>query len=194
MDQYLYSLYQHDIESGTLTQEYAIELLENTFAKICERYFYLKVDDVVNICIGGVDKQNKCAVNELSYCILYAVKNINRPGPNLSARITPDIPDEFLDECLKSIGTGLGYPALMNDTVNMAALRRYGYAEEDVRNYSMVGCIENFITGVQPPWSDGRFDTPRYLEYLFFEEMDTTRREKEFELRRFAKLPLWNFL
>ncbi len=30
----------------------------------------------------------------------------------------------------------------------------------------MVGCIENFITGMQPPWSDGRFDAPRYFEYL----------------------------
>ena len=30
-----------------------------------------------------------------------------------------------------------------------------------------MGCIENFITGMQPPWSDGRFDTPRFLEYVF---------------------------
>ena len=79
------------------------------------------------------------------------------------------MPDAFLDECLKVIGTGLGYPALMNDTVNMAALRRFGYAEKDILNYSMVGCIENFITGMQPPWSDGRFDTPRFLEYVLRE-------------------------
>ena len=31
----------------------------------------------------------------------------------------------------------------------------------------MVGCIENFITGKQPPWSDGRYDTPRFFEFLF---------------------------
>lgn len=169
MDQYLYSLYRHDIDAGRLTEDAATELLENTFAKICERRFYMGGDDVVNICIGGVDAEGICAVNGLSYCVLHAVRSVNLPGPNLSARITPDTPDEFLDECLKSIGTGLGYPALMNDTVNMAALRRYGYDEVDVRNYSMVGCIENFITGMQPPWSDGRFDTPRYLEYLLFE-------------------------
>lgn len=55
----------------------------------------------------------------------------------------------------------------MNDDVNIAALKKYGYADEDVYNYSMVGCIENFITGMQPPWSDGRFDTPRYFDYVF---------------------------
>lgn len=169
IDQYLYPLYQRDVAAGVIDRESATELLESALVKICESRYYLGGDDVVNICIGGVDANGACAVNELSYAVLYAVRNINMPGPNLSARITPDTPDVFLDECLKVIGTGLGYPALMNDTVNMAALRRYGYDEADVRNYCMVGCIENFISGMQPPWSDGRFDTPRFLEYVFFD-------------------------
>ncbi|MBE6597265.1 MAG: hypothetical protein E7641_06295 [Ruminococcaceae bacterium] len=169
MDQYLYPFYKKDLEDGRLTKDGAVELLENLYVKICESRFFKGDDDVVNICIGGVDSDGACAVNELSYLIVTAVKNVNMPGPNLSARITPDTPDSFLDACLISIGTGLGYPALMNDSVNMAALRRFGYDEKDIRNYSMVGCIENFITGMQPPWSDGRFDTPRYLEYLLFD-------------------------
>ena len=161
MDQYLYPFYERDTKAGVLTREQAVELLENVFIKLEDK-------DVANICIGGMGADGKCQVNELSYCILDAVRNCGVPGPNLSARITPDTPDEFLDACLVSIGTGLGYPALMNDTVNIAALRRYGYAEEDLYDYSMVGCIENFMTGKQPPWSDGRFDTPKYLEYVFY--------------------------
>ncbi len=160
MDRYLYPFYKKDIEEGIITKETAIELLENMFIKF-------EPFNVVNICIGGMDSAKKCMINELSYCILFAVKNCNVPGPNLSVRITPDTPDDFLDEALKSIGTGLGYPALMNDEVNIAALKRYGYAEEDIYDYTMVGCIENFITGKQPPWSDGRFDTPRFFDYLF---------------------------
>lgn len=160
MDQYLYPLYKKDVESGILTHDKAVELLENTFTKIV-------TTDVVNICIGGMNTEGVCQVNDLSYCILTAVKNCNAPGPNLSARITSNTPDEFLLECLKSIGTGLGYPALMNDEVNIAALLRHGYEKEDVYNYSMVGCIENFITGMQPPWSDARFDTPRFFDYVF---------------------------
>ncbi|MBQ1232890.1 MAG: hypothetical protein IIX86_05095 [Clostridia bacterium] len=166
IDRYLYPLYQRDVAAGVLDQAGATELLSNALIKICEHRYCLGYDDVVNICIGGCDERGECAVNALSYATLYAVRDINMPGPNLSARISPDTPDAFLDECLKVIGTGLGYPALMNDTVNMAALRRYGYDEVDVRNYCMVGCIENFMTGMQPPWSDGRFDTPRYLEYV----------------------------
>ena len=168
MDQYLYPFFAKDIERGTLTEEKATELLENAFAKIHERpVLFHGGDDVVNICIGGTSPDGSCDVNRLSYCVLHAVKNCNVPGPNLSARITHHTPDDFLDECLQSIGTGLGYPALMNDEVNLAALGRYGYEPEDLYNYCMVGCIENFITGKQPPWNDGRFDTPRYFEYLF---------------------------
>jgi formate C-acetyltransferase len=159
MDQYLYPFYKADIEKGCITDEKVIELLENVFIKL--------QDDIVNICIGGQNKNGECEINALSRCILKAVGNCNVPGPNLSLRLTENTPDDFLDDCLKTIGTGLGYPALMNDDVNIAALKKYGYAEEDIYNYSMVGCIENFITGMQPPWSDGRFDTPRYFDYVF---------------------------
>lgn len=159
LDQYLYPFYQADIKKGIVTDEQVVELLENVFIKL--------QDDIVNICIGGQDKNGACEINPLSYCILKAVGNCNVPGPNLSLRLTENTPDEFLDECLKTIGTGLGYPALMNDDINIAALKKYGYKEDDIYNYSMVGCIENFITGMQPPWSDGRFDTPRYFDYMF---------------------------
>lgn len=167
MDQYLRPFFERDISTGSLTEEEATALLENVFVKIYERHAYLGGDDVVNIAVAGVNPDGSDATNRLSYCILRAVGNVNLPGPNLSARIAPSTPEDFLDECLQVIGTGLGYPALMNDEVNIAALSRYGYAMEDARNYSMVGCIENFITGMQPPWTDGRFDTPRFLEYVF---------------------------
>ena len=159
LDQYLYPFYKADIESGILSDAFAIELLENVFIKL--------KNDVVNICIGGQNEKGECEINPLSLCILRAVRECNIPGPNLSLRYTQNTPDEFLDECLQTIGTGLGYPAIMNDDVNIAALKRYGYADEDVYNYCMVGCIENFITGMQPPWSDGRFDTPRFFDFIF---------------------------
>lgn len=163
MDQYLYPYYRQDIENGILTREFAKSLIECTLYKIGEsRYF--DADDVVNIAIGGIMPDGSEGINELSYIILEAVRDCGIAGPNLSARLHSGMPDEFLDECLKVIGTGIGYPALMNDDVNIAALHRCGYELEDCRNYCMVGCIENFLPGQQPPWSDGRFNSPMYLE------------------------------
>lgn len=159
LDKYLYPFYKKDSDAGRITDAEVVELLENVFIRLKK--------DICNICIGGTNTDGSCAVNELSYLIIDAVRECNIPGPNLSARITDDTPDDFLDAALVSVGTGLGYPALMNDRVNMTALRRYGYDEDDICGYSMVGCIENFMTGRQPPWSDSRFDTPLYLDAVF---------------------------
>ena len=161
LDQYLYPFYKADIEAGRITDAQVIEYLENLFIRLCV------YNDVVNICIGGKSLTGECEINGLSYCILRAVNNCHVPGPNLSLRLTDNTPDDFFDECLQVIGTGLGYPALMNDAVHQAALKRYGYSDEDVQDFCMVGCIENFITGKQPPWSDGRFSPPLYFDYLF---------------------------
>lgn len=159
MDQYLYPYFLRD----GLNRGHAAELLACALLKICERRM-LGGDDVVNIAIAGYTPDGRGGVNELSYALMDAVEMIDAPGPNLSARMYAGIPDEFLDRALKLIGTGIGYPALMNDEVNIPALARHGYAVEDARNYCMVGCIENFIPGMQPPWSDGRFNTPKFLE------------------------------
>jgi len=161
MDQYLYPYYMEDIRAGLITREEARSLIGCALIKIAEA----GRGDVCNIAIGGVKPEDgSCAVNELSYILLDAVGDCGIPGPNLSARISRNTPEEFLDACLKLIGTGIGYPALMNDEVNIPALMRYGYALEDCRNYCMVGCIENFIPGKQPPWSDGRYNSPKYIE------------------------------
>ena len=167
LDQYLLPYYRHDIEAGILTPEDAEDLFASVFIKLTESR-WTGGDDVVNICIGGVTPDGQEGVNELSYRILHAVRDCNVPGPNLSARLHEGIPDEFIDECLRVIGTGLGYPALMNDRVNIPALARHGYRPEHARDYCFVGCIENFIPGRQPAWSDGRFNMPKFLEAVFF--------------------------
>ncbi|HOO25807.1 MAG TPA: pyruvate formate lyase family protein, partial [Clostridiales bacterium] len=163
MDQFLFPYYEADRIKGEISEDEALELLAFTLCKIGESRIK-GGDDVVNIAIGGVRRDGSDAVNELSFLILEAVKICNIPGPNLSARISKETPDEFLDACLCVIGTGLGYPALMNDEVNIPALFRHGYSLEDCRDYCMVGCIENFLAGKQPPWSDGRYNTPKFLE------------------------------
>jgi len=163
MDQYLYPFYRHDIDAGILTEEDAEDLLACAFIKIVE----FGQGDIINICIGGVTPAGEEGINDLSYRILHAVRDCNVPGPNLSARLHKGMPVKFLDECLQVIGTGLGYPALMNDDVNIPALERHGYTPEDTRDYCFVGCIENFIPGKQPAWSDGRFNVPHCLEAVF---------------------------
>ncbi len=160
MDQYLLPWYEADLRAGRITAEEATDLLAHALLKITE----MGREDVCNIAIGGVTRDGADATNALSHCLLDAVARCRVAGPNLSARIAATTPPDFLDACLRLIGSGSGYPALMNDEVNIPALARHGYCLEDCRDYAMVGCIENFLPGLQPPWSDGRFNSPKYLE------------------------------
>ena len=129
LDQYLYPFYRSDLERGALTDEDAVELLCCMMYKIGERRLF-GGDDVVNIAVAGRRPDGTGGVNPLSTLLVEAVKRCNIPGPNLSARLYEGIDDAFIDACLVSIGTGLGYPALMNDEVNIPALARWGYAPE----------------------------------------------------------------
>ena len=165
MDQYLIDFYWRDLSDGRIKPQDALELLEQVFLKIGERKYLLGGDDVANICVGGVTPDGGDGTNELSYLIIEAVKNCQIPGPNLTVRVHPGTPDDFYKKCLDSIRTGLGYPAISNDQINVTLLERRGYDIRDARDYCFAGCIENFLQGKQPPWSDGRYDTPKYLEY-----------------------------
>ncbi len=167
MDQYLAPFYRRDLENGTLCYDDAVTLLESVFIKLYEFRRFRGGDEVANICIGGITKEGTDAVNALSYAILEAVERVRIPGPNLSARIHRKTADPFVIACLNVIGTGIGYPALMNDEVNIPALIAAGHTPEDAANYCMVGCIENFIPGKEPPWSDGRYNAPLALEAVF---------------------------
>ncbi len=172
VDQFLYPFYERDIESGVMTREDAVVYFASMIFKMDELQKIFKkrsgtfnTVDVVNICIGGVDRQGNLAENELTFVVIDAVKNCGICGPNLSARVSSKASDRFWDACLESIGTGIGYPALMNDEINIAALAQWGYDIEDCRDYAMVGCIENFLPGKQPPWNDGGVNGAKELEY-----------------------------
>lgn len=109
LDQILYPFYIQDKEQGLLTDDQALELLACTLIKIGERRLFSS-DDTVNIAIGGLKRDGSGGVNELSYLLLQAVEDCRIPGPNLSARFYKDVPEAFVDACLRVIGSGIGYP------------------------------------------------------------------------------------
>ncbi|MBP1587724.1 MAG: pyruvate formate lyase family protein [Clostridia bacterium] len=164
LDKFLEPYYERDKAAGIIDYDSARELMIAALYKIRERRILFGADDVSNIAIGGLNADGSGGINEVSYIILDAVGTMQIPGPNLSLRYYEGIPDDFMDKALQVVGTGLGYPAMMNDMANIPSLLRHGYAREDAFDYCMVGCIENFIQGKQPPWSDGRYNTPKYLE------------------------------
>ncbi|NLC56565.1 MAG: hypothetical protein GX774_06995 [Armatimonadetes bacterium] len=166
LDQYLHPFYLADLARGTLTPEEAQQWVTHLWAKIGERAPQWGHDDVANIAIGGVRPDGGDGTNDLSYYCLAATRTLQIPGPNLSARFHAGTPERFYHECLETIATGVGYPALFNDRVLVPALEAIGIAPAEARDYALVGCIETFVPGRQPPWADGRFNLAKCLELV----------------------------
>lgn len=153
LDQFLHPYYAADLAAGRVTPEEALRLLEHFFARITV------TADVQNIALGGLKPEDGGdATNALSLLILEACKRIGRPGGNCTARIHKNTPREFLLKCAEVIRSGIGYPALFNDEIEVPALTELGYPIEDARDYCFAGCIEVFIPGRMAPWADGRFN------------------------------------
>lgn len=150
IDQYLYPLYTADV-AGRAT---ALDALCHLMA-VVGRY-----GQITNIAIGGVKPDGSNAENELSFLLLKAVEVVRSPSTNLSARLHDASSQAFIRACVKLISSGIGFPAVFNDHVNIAMLVSFGIPLEAARDYALVGCVETLIPGRQVPWSDGRFNLP----------------------------------
>ncbi|MFQ5900068.1 MAG: pyruvate formate lyase family protein [Thermodesulfobacteriota bacterium] len=159
LDQILYDLYQKDIKNGTIDIQDAIELICCLWLKIGDHV--PPIPDAAEqlfggtgsnqaITIGGVDKDGKDAVNDLTYVMLRATELMKLRDPNLNARYYSGVnPKEYLRRlCEVNVHTG-ATPALHNDKAVIKALTSKGETLEQARDYGAIGCIE--------PGSNGRF-------------------------------------
>lgn len=156
MDQYLFRFYKSDIILGKINEDFALELLENTWLKL------LSINKIrswshtrysaggplyQNVTIGGQTMDGKDAVNSLSSLILQSVGRMKLTQPNLSVRFHKNMSDAFLTECVNVIGKGFGMPAFNNDEIVIPSLIDLGIRKDDAYNYSAIGCIEIAVPG-----------------------------------------------
>ncbi len=157
LDQYLLPFYEASKANGVSDEE-MLEILCWLWTKLAE------LEEVSNICIGGLTAAGEDATNALSYLCLDATDRVHSPSTNLSARLHDGTSDDFHRACWRLIRTGIGFPALFNDHVTVAGLITHmGVPEEAARQYAMAGCVETILPGRQPAWSDSRFNMGKVL-------------------------------
>ena len=176
-DQYMYPLYKKGIYDGTLTREFAQELLDCIWVKFNDLN---KARDAAsaegfagyslfqNLCAGGQTVDGMDAVNDLSFLCIQASMHTRLPAPSFSVRIWNGTPNEFMIKCAELTRTGIGLPAYYNDEVIIPALLSRGVSLEDARNYSIIGCVEPQSPGKTHGWHDAAFfNMLRPLELVF---------------------------
>lgn len=176
-DQYMYPLYERGIYEGTLTREFAQELLDCIWIKLNDLN---KARDAAsaegfagyslfqNLCAGGQTADGRDATNDLSFLCIQASMHTRLPAPSFSVRVWNGTPNEFLLKCAELTRTGIGLPAYYNDEVIIPSLMSRGVTLEDARSYNIIGCVEPQAPGKTHGWHDAAFfNMLRPLELVF---------------------------
>jgi formate C-acetyltransferase len=164
MDQIFYPYYRKDIDSGLLTDEAALELIECLYLKFAENTWFLSKNAAMyfagyqpyqNVCVGGITRDGRDATNALSYHLITAKMEVRLHSPSLSVRVHKQSPYEFLRYAAHLSQIGTGFPAVHNDEVTIKMMLSNGASIEDARDYCLVGCVEPYIPGKMSKWTDG---------------------------------------
>ena len=181
-DQYMYPYYKKDLDNGTLTREFAQELMDCIWVKLNDLN---KCRDAAsaegfagyslfqNLIAGGQNSEGIDATNDISFMCLQASLHTLLPAPSLSVRVWNGSPQEFLLKAAEVTRTGIGLPAYYNDEVIVPALLSRGLTMADARDYCIIGCVEPQKSGKTDGWHDAAFfNMCRPLEMVFSNGVD----------------------
>lgn len=166
-DQYVYPLYQKDLDEGKITREEGLEIVEAFFIKCNElnklrswpdTEFFLGYQMFINLAVGGQNAKGEDAVNQVSELCVEACEDVKLFTPSVSIKWCEKTSDVFMKKALNAMEKHKGgQPAFYNDKAFIRTLENMGIPLEDRHNWVPDGCIEASIPGkwdfaAKGPW------------------------------------------
>lgn len=175
VDQYCYPMYEADIQSGRLTREQALELLQMFIIKCAELMwmssesgakYFAGYQPFINLTVGGQKRSGGDACNDLTYLIMDAVRFVKVYQPSLACRIHNQSPHEYMEKIVDVVKSGMGFPACHFDDSHIKMMLRKGFDFDDARDYCLMGCVEPQKSGRIYQWtSTGYTQWPIAIEF-----------------------------
>ncbi|KYK37491.1 MAG: glycyl radical enzyme [Theionarchaea archaeon DG-70] len=188
LDLNFYPFYKRDIKEERLTEEKAKELLECLWIKFNNQPAPPKVDvtmeqsatyqDFATLNLGGVDKHDNNAVNELSYLALEVESELRLMQPNTCIQISSKNPDKFLEKALKIIRTGHPKPSIFNTDIIIQEHLRQGKDIEEARLGGPSGCVTISAFGKETTVLTGYLNWVKIFEITLNDGVDLETDEK----------------
>ena len=148
-DKYMYKYLESDLNNGIITEETALDLLEEfflSFNKDSDLYPGVQQgDNGQSLMLGGIDSQGNYIFNKLSELSLKASYNNKLIDPKINLRVNNNTPEEIYTLASNLTKAGLGFPQYSNDDIVIPALQKLGYSLEDASNYTVAACWEFII-------------------------------------------------
>ena len=165
LDQVLQPFFEADIEKARVSEraayiKHALELIGCLYFRITSHR--IAVDTIrtwqnsgspgtASITLGGVTRDGKDAVNDMTYLFLKVTDMLCLDDPDMDARYMRDVNSmTFLKRVCEVAYLTSGTPSIHNDEALIKAITRSGkegWKIEDARDWVSVGCIEPVITG-----------------------------------------------
>ncbi len=181
-DQYMYPFYERDKREGRLTREQTLELMGCLWVKfnqfpILTSHMQSQISagggQFQNVTIGGITRDKKSAVNELSYLILDVTEQLRLPQPTVSVRYNDNLPEDFLLRAAEIVRLGGGMPAWFNDKYAAAVLPYYGVPPEESWDWCPFGCVEiGICPSIAPQHNLGAYSVAKCLELALNNGLD----------------------
>ncbi len=176
MDQYLFELYEKDIQSGAIDHNTAVWLMANFLIKCNEipgtasqHYKPKPVPCAGNkqyLIIGGSRPDGTDCCNELSDVILEAERLVAMTQPVVVARLADSTPESFLHHACEVTLASQGLVHFMNDRTMATGLVSKGISPEDAYDYGARGCSTIEIPARSACYTEMFNITPWLIEIL----------------------------
>ena len=167
-DQLMHPFYLRDTETGSLSRDGAVELIQCFFLKALE---INKVRDwgstefntgyamYQTLTLGGQTRDGRDATNEMTYLALEATAGLQVQEPTTVLRVHPGTPNELLVAAVEALVEHRGgLPSFFNDEVAIPLLLNQPHnqiALEDARDWAIMGCVEPTVPGKYIPSTGG---------------------------------------
>ena len=174
LDQHLLPFYEMGLQDGSLSEEWAKEILESFWVKFNNHPSPPKVGvtaeesntytDFCLINMGGLTEDGKDAVNEMTYLMLDVIEEMRLLQPSSMVQISKKNPDRFVERTVKITKSGFGQPSIFNTDAIIQELMRQGKDIVDARNGGASGCVESGAFGTEAYILTGYFNLVKVLE------------------------------
>jgi len=188
LDLNLFPFYEKAVKNGTLTREFAKELLQCFWVKFNNQPAPLKVSiteeqsgtyqDFALINTGGLTADGADSVNELSHLILEVCNEMRLIQPSVCIQLSIENPESFLMKAVDVVKEGFGQPSIFNTDVIIKEFLRAGKSIEDARVGGPSGCVTISAFGKESCILTGYCNWPKILEITLHNGTDPRTGEK----------------
>lgn len=170
VDMLLFPFYDNDLARGRIDFDAASEIIDALWIKLG-----FLTNGFQNIMLGGSCRGRRNCCNAITVMGLRASRKTMFDQPLLSFRINSHTPDEIWDEIFSLIKTGIGFPALFNESGITDAKMSVGVSAEDAEDFGIVGCVEPAVGGREYSRTEEvRINFAKILELILNSETDAS--------------------